>query len=185
MGVKALGRRGTEHLAGFLTNGHTASFRGSDRSGGAQERDWVFKEESAGGWKGHGVARYPARIPQVRRRSRTAVTLLLLYLHTHNSDDPTPKSALHWVSASWTDEKCGNLRDGIKWSTLRWNTSNYAEHHINITSDAEDLEATDWLQFIYTFDPGVSIMQVRTRFYYIVRCHYLKEKVIAGYSCLI
>lgn len=45
----------------------------------------------------------------------------------------------------------------MKHTEMKYMKANYAEHRINITSDAEDLEATDWVQFIYTFDPGVSI----------------------------
>lgn len=75
-----------EHFAVFLTNSHTLCLhvlRGSDRSGGAEERDRGAEGESAGGGESQGFIKYAARKPQVRGGSQLAVVLTLA-VSTHS-----------------------------------------------------------------------------------------------------
>lgn len=57
-----------------LQNSHTPCLlRGSDRSGGAEERDRGSEGESAGGRESKGFVRDAARKPQVRRHKAILV----------------------------------------------------------------------------------------------------------------
>lgn len=67
-----------------LQNSHTlCSLRGSDRSGGAEERDRGAEGESAGGRESKGFVRDAARKPQVRRHGHLSVDTRGLHSNTY------------------------------------------------------------------------------------------------------